>query len=66
MTKKPLKEDHVLKERMKVESEVFDRSSLLVLAKLIKKGIIQSVVFPISTGKEANVFRGTTKNNTYI
>ncbi len=64
--KKPLREDYVLKEQKKVESEVFDKTSLLALAKLIKKGIIKSVDYPLSTGKEANVFRGTTDAGTYV
>jgi len=66
MTKKPLKEDYQLKERFKTESEVFDRQTLLVLSKLIKKGIIDVVDYPISTGKEANVFRAMTSDETYV
>ncbi len=65
MTKKPSKDVYQLKERVKTESEVFDRKALLDLAKLIKKGIIQSVDYPISTGKEANVFRATTPGGAY-
>ena len=57
--KRPPKDEFQLKERMKIESEVFDRSTLLSLAKLISKGILKSVDWPVSTGKEANVFRGT-------
>ncbi|MFN7991413.1 MAG: serine protein kinase RIO [Candidatus Micrarchaeia archaeon] len=66
MTKKPLKEDYQLKERFKTESEVFDKRALLDLSKLIKKGILQSVDYPVSTGKEANVFRATTPDGTYV
>jgi RIO kinase 1 len=66
MTKKPLKEDYQLKERFKLESEVFDKQALLHLSKLIKKNIIQTVDYPISTGKEANVFRATTPSGTYV
>jgi len=66
MTKKPLKEDHQLKERFKTESEVFDREALLDLSKLMKKGVLQSVDYPISTGKEANVFRATTPDGKYV
>jgi RIO kinase 1 len=64
--KQPLKEKHQLKERMKLENEVFDRKTLLALEKLIKKGIIETVDYPISTGKEANVFRGTTDTGKFI
>jgi RIO kinase 1 len=58
MTKKRLRENYVLKPERKIESEVFDRETLKILSKLIRKGIIDSVDYPISTGKEANVFRG--------
>lgn len=64
--KKPPREKHVLKEIKKIASDVFDRPTLLVLAKLLKKGIFASVDFPISTGKEANVFRATTKNGSHL
>lgn len=57
MTKRPQKDDYQLKERFKTESEVFDKFTLLNLSKLIKKEIIATVDYPISTGKEANVFR---------
>lgn len=58
--KKPPKEEYQLKERFKIESDVFDRTTLLVLSKLIKKRIVDTVDYPVSTGKEANVFRATT------
>jgi len=58
--KKPPKEEYQLKERFKIESEVFDRHTLLILSKAIKKGIIGTVDYPVSTGKEANIFRATT------
>jgi len=57
--KKPSKDEFQLKERFKIESEVFDRLTLLILSKAIKKGIVETVDYPISTGKEANVFRAT-------
>lgn len=64
--KKPSREDFVLKEVKKIESEVFDKETLLSLAKIIKKGIIATVDYPISTGKEANVFRATTSNGEFL
>lgn len=64
--KKPSREDFVLKEERKLESEVFDRNTLRVLAKMVKKGIFATLDFPINTGKEANVFRATTSDGTYI
>lgn len=66
MVKRPSREKHVLREQQKVESEVFDRETLKVLAKLIKKEIISTVDFPLSTGKEANVFRATAPGGYYL
>ena len=34
--------------------------TLLVLHKMLLHGVLRSLDFPVSTGKEANVFRGTT------
>jgi RIO kinase 1 len=64
--KKPLKEDYQLKERFKIESEVFDRKTLIILSKLMKKGVLQTVDYPISTGKEANVFRASTPEGGHV
>lgn len=66
MTKRPSKDHFQLKERFKTESEVFDKPTLLTLSKLIKKGILQNMDYPISTGKEANVFRATTPSGKYV
>jgi RIO kinase 1 len=64
--KKPSRDDYVLKEERKLESEVFDHETLRVLAKIMKKGIIATVDFPLNTGKEANVFRATTPDGTFL
>lgn len=64
--KRPPKENFQLKERFKIESEVFDKQALLNLSKLIKKGIIETMDYPISTGKEANVFRATAPNGQHL
>jgi RIO kinase 1 len=64
--KRPSKEEYQLKERFKIESDVFDKSTLLVLVKIMKKGIIETIDYPISTGKEANVFRATAPSGEYI
>lgn len=66
MTKKPLKEKHQLKERFKTESEVFDKETLLILSRLLKKGILATVDYPVSTGKEANLFRAATAEGTFV
>ncbi len=36
---------------------VFDKRTLLAFYKLLKKGVMEEVEFPISTGKEGDVFR---------
>jgi len=64
--KRPLKEFYVLKERLKIEDSVFDRNSLIVLSKFMKMGLISTVDFPISRGKEANVYRATKKDNEFL
>ncbi|MDI6917924.1 MAG: serine protein kinase RIO [Thermoplasmatales archaeon] len=52
-------------EKQKTCSEVFDKQTLLSLTKMISDKIIDSVDFPISTGKEANVFRAK-KDDKYL
>ncbi len=50
----------------RTEAEVFDRSTLMVLHKLLTHGVIRSLDFPVATGKEANVFRATTPGGGYL
>jgi RIO kinase 1 len=45
-----------IREERKTESEVWDRQTLDANYKFMKKGLIDTVEHPISTGKEANVF----------
>jgi len=49
-------------EDRKVIDEVFDKSTLMAIYKLMKDGTIDTVEFSISTGKEANVFLSTTSD----
>ena len=42
--------------------EVFDQQNLMRMYKLISDGVIDRLDFPISTGKEGNVFRASTKD----
>ncbi len=49
-------------EDRKTVDEVFDKSTLLALYKLMSDGAIDMVDFPISTGKEGNVFRAELEN----
>lgn len=44
----------------KTMDEVFDRATLLVLYKFISNGYLETLDYPLSTGKEANVFHATT------
>lgn len=44
----------------RTEGEVFDHATLMTLHKFLLSGALKSLDFPVSTGKEANVFRGTT------
>jgi len=45
----------------RTEGEVFDKSTLMILMKLMNRGVVDVIDFPISTGKEGNVFRGKSK-----
>ncbi len=46
-------------EDRKTYDEVFDKNTLLTLYKMITRGIITTLDYPISSGKEGNVFRAT-------
>ncbi|RLF35235.1 MAG: serine protein kinase RIO [Thermoplasmata archaeon] len=50
----------------KTLDEVFDKSTLLSIGKLISDRLIDYLDFPISTGKEANIFRGMTPNKKLV
>ncbi len=43
----------------RTSSEIFDEHTLMLLYKLLSDGAFDTLEFPISTGKEANIFRGT-------
>lgn len=46
-------------EARKTIDQVFDRACLLVLQGLINDGVLATLDYPVSTGKEASVFHGT-------
>ena len=46
----------------RVFDQVFDRSTLLALHKLMQQGDIETIDYPIARGKEAHVFRATSKS----
>jgi RIO kinase 1 len=54
------------KEEWKVYGNVFSESSLQKLFKLSSQGYFEDLKSPLSTGKEANLFTATTKDNTVI
>ncbi len=47
-------------EALKTYDQVFDRACLLLLQRLISEGAFSTLDYPVSTGKEAVVFHGTT------
>lgn len=49
-------------EDRKTYDEVFDRDTLSVLSRMISSGVIETLDYPISTGKEGNVFKATHEN----
>ncbi len=50
----------------KTYEEVFDKRTLKELYDLMKDGIIDTLEYPISTGKEAKVFKATRKDGTPV
>ncbi len=63
--------DELLKERIRIPGrktyqEVFDKRTLMELYGLMKDGAIDILDHPISTGKEAKVFRGEQKDGTPV
>jgi RIO kinase 1 len=50
----------------KTYDEVFDRATLMVIYKLITDKVLSSVDYPVSTGKEANIFKGTTPDGSAV
>ena len=46
----------------RVFDQVFDRSPLLAVHKLMQKGEIETIDYPIARGKEAHVFHATTNH----
>jgi RIO kinase 1 len=49
------------KNQKKIYDEVFDHSTLLSIWKLISDNVIETIDYPVSTGKEGNVFKATGK-----
>ncbi len=53
-------------EHFKIYQRVFNGYTMKNLNQLINKGLFRTLDFPISTGKEADVFRGSTKDKTNV
>ncbi|MDE1804299.1 MAG: serine protein kinase RIO [Candidatus Micrarchaeota archaeon] len=54
--KRPSREEHMLREQLKIEEGVFDHRTMSRLEKLFTHGIISRLGFLISKGKEADVY----------
>lgn len=50
----------------KTYDEVFNKENLLRVYKLFSDGVMDQLDFPISTGKEGNVFRASTVDGTHL
>jgi len=46
--------------------EVFDQQNLMIIYKMLSDGIFDKLDFPVSTGKEGNVFRASTKDGKFV
>ncbi|MDP2717318.1 MAG: RIO1 family regulatory kinase/ATPase, partial [Candidatus Micrarchaeota archaeon] len=57
--KRPREEDKQVKERNLIAHRVFDDKTVEVLLHFLNKGVISSLDYPISSGKESIVFRAT-------
>ncbi|UCE37206.1 MAG: serine protein kinase RIO [Thermoplasmata archaeon] len=53
-------------EDRKTYDEVFDRNTLLAVYKLISSGVMETLDYPISTGKEGNVFCATKEDGSLL
>lgn len=58
--KRPKREDKPFKERNLIAHRVFDDKTVDVLVHLLNNGVISSLDYPVSSGKESIVFRATT------
>jgi len=54
--KAPSREKHVIRERDKVDSGIFDERTMITLSKFYNKGIIAKLESPIARGKEADIY----------
>ena len=57
--KLPAREDKPFREHNKITDKALDNSTISLLIKLINTGVIRSLDYPVSTGKEAVLYRAT-------
>lgn len=58
--KRPAREDKMIVVERRLESDVFDRQSLMAISKLRQQGHFETLDYPVAKGKEANIFCATT------
>jgi len=63
--KRPKREEKQLKEREKIDERIFTKELAITINDFIRRGVILSIDFPISTGKEADVYRATSGSKEY-
>ncbi len=64
--KRPEREEKQFKQRLKITDEVLDDFSTMVLVRFINAKLIKSVDYPVSSGKEAVVFRATAPDGSFV
>ena len=64
--KQPLREDKQFKFALKRTDKVLDDQTLETLMRLVNRREFKSLDYPISTGKEAVVFRATKLDGTFV
>ncbi len=64
--KRPPREKKPLREVSKIAHKVFDDRTIAVLVNFINAGVFKSLDYPIASGKEAVVFRATTRGGGHL
>jgi RIO kinase 1 len=64
--KLPSKEDKPYHERNKITDKALDNSTIDLLIKLLNTGVLKSMDYPVSTGKEAVLYRATDPQGNYL
>lgn len=64
--RRPAHEEKRTKHERRLESNVFDRQSLMAISKLRQQGHFDTVDYPVAKGKEANLFCGTASDGSKV